>query len=444
MALYNYSQMFWERLAAEEQERQAAYKRAWNYYDGAQPTPLRVKPGQTDDNVILNFYAYIIDKGVSFLFGNMPDIELTEGAETEAEKYLDAVGQKNNLPTLLQNIALNGATCGHCYVEIVPRENDVPRLINLDPAIIRPFWNPDDISQRLWYKIEYEAIAPDAKPVFKKRLIEYSEAANNWQITRYEKREGQPYYQQVGDTVIWNYPFPPILDWQNLPAPNVFWGKRDIEQVAPQNGINFVASNIQRIIRFHGHPKTIGKGFNAQSVNVGPDEMFVIPSADGDVKNLEMQSDLSSTRAYFEMLIDLFLQLHHTPNVNPTKVSLGALSGFALKILYGDLLALTDKKRNTYGDALKELTIRLLTIGGYAPETPTLHWQSPLPENEVEATDVVLKQVDAKLASMETARAKLNLDNETERERIAAEQTEGNSVGAQILRAFNGGTGAGV
>lgn len=441
MALYNYSQVFWERIAEEERQRHEAYRQAQQFYDGAQPMPLRVRAGQTDDNVILNLYGYIVDKGVSFLFGKPPSIEVTEGTESDEEKYLETVWQRNHLPTLMQNVALNGAIFGHCFLEIVPRENDVPRLINLDPAIVRPYWSPDDVEQRLWYKIEYEALGADARPIIKKRLIEWDAERNNWQITKYEMRQGEAQYRLVEGPILWDYDFPPILDWQNLPVPNVFWGKRDIEQVAPQNGINFVASNIQRIIRFHGHPKTIGKGFNAEGVNVGPDEMFIIPSKDGDVKNLEMQSDLSATRAYFDMLVDLFLQLHHTPNMNPTKVSVGSLSGFALKILYGDLLALTNKKRNTYGDALAELSRRLLILAGLKPQTPKIHWASPLPENEQEATSVVVTQKDAGLISQETARAKLGYDDEVETERIQAETTNANTLGSQLLRAFNAGVG---
>lgn len=439
MPIFNYSQAFWGRIAQEEQARQASYRHAMSYYGGAQSMPLRIKANQPNDNVILNLYSYIIDKGVSFLFGKPVDIELTEGETTAAEKYLSQVYQANHFDSFIQDVALNGALCGHCFVEIQPRAGNVPRLINLDPAIVRPQWSPDDIDKRLWYKIEYEALDENAKQVFKKRLIEWNEPAARWEITQFERRQYDPQFRQIGDVVLWNYEFPPILDWKNLPSPNTFFGKRDIEQVAPQDGINFVASNIQRIIRFHGHPKTIGKGFNAQGVNIGPDDMFIIPSENGDVKNLEMQSDLGATRAYFEMLVDLFLQLHHTPNMNPTKISIGALSGFALRVLYGDLLALTEKKRLMYGDALIELVYRLLVLGGFEAQTPTLHWQSPLPENAQEQTTVLTGQMDAGLISKETARATLGVDNEVENERLTAERLQGDSVGASILRAFNAG-----
>jgi len=61
--------LFWEQLAGDEMERLAKYKRGWLYYYGQHDAQLKVKPGQPDDNVILNLAQYAVDLGVDFLFG---------------------------------------------------------------------------------------------------------------------------------------------------------------------------------------------------------------------------------------------------------------------------------------------------------------------------------------------------------------------------------------
>lgn len=446
MAIFNYSQAFWERIAREEQARLQSYKLAWEYYEGRQPRSLKVKPQQPDDNVILNLYAYVIDKGVSFLFGKdlRMDLDANTKDETPAEKHLAAVWKANNKMAFLQDVALNGANCGHCFVEIVPQQDKPARLINLDPAIVRPHWDPDDIERRLWYKIEYEALNDEGKQVFRKRLIEWNKDTDTWLISRFEKLAGQPHYTQLAE-VPWNYPFPPIVDWKNLPAPNVFFGRRDIEEVAAQNGVNFIASNMQKIIRYHAHPKTWAKGFTAaQGVTVGPDDMIIIPSENGNVGNLEMQSDLVATRAYFDTLVDLFLRLNHTANLDPAKVSVGALSGFALKILNWDALAVTDKKHLLYGWGIREINRRLLILGGLEEEETNLYWQSPLPENRKETADELKVEIEIGTVSKETAASDLGRDWNQEQERKQTEAQQNDSVGAELLRAFNAGKGTGT
>ncbi len=250
MPIFDYTPQFWEALAAAENARLSEYRVAWNYYKGQQPAPLKLKPGQPNDNLLINLYAYAVDKGVSFLFGKELtfDLDGAQTAETPAETYLAQVWAKNKKTTFLQKVALNGALNGHCFVEIDPQgPQGVPRLINLAAEYVRPFWDPDDIEKVLWYKIQYTGVDRDLKRVTVKRLIERDEASNTWLISRYEQRENAPTFTRVSE-MVWPYPFAPIVDWQNLPMPNEYFGAQDIPQVAGQNGINFVASNLQRII----------------------------------------------------------------------------------------------------------------------------------------------------------------------------------------------------
>lgn len=440
-ATQEYNVLYWDQIAQEEQTRQSVYKRNWSYYRGEHARLLSVEPGGADDNLVMNLYAYIVDKGVSFLFGKEVGFQIEEGRDTPEEQYLREMWATNKRMTLLHNLALNGANCGHCFVEIVPRDGLPPRLINLDPAIVRPQWDADDLEKVLWYKIEYPSLNPKTNKIeYKKRMIEWLEATNTWLITKYIKKDKMVEYQQDGERIAWEYPFSPIVDWQNLPAPNEYFGKPDITSLAGQNAINFNLSNTQSILRYHGHPQTVGSGFSVDTLKVAPNKAIVLPDKDSKLWNLEMQSDGNATDKFLERLIDLFMMVNHTPNMSPTKVSIGALSGFALRVLYGDLLDITETKRRLYGDGMEEVDRRVRILNGATDVKPTKQmWQSPLPENKGELIDQLTKEMDAGVTSKETAQQELGRDPETEKARLESERVEGGNVGAQLLRAFNAG-----
>ena len=100
--------------------------------------------------------------------------------------------------------------------------------------------------------------------------------------------------------------------------------------------------------------------------------------------NLEMATDLASSRQHKTDLEEALHQIAGVPRLDPERVNLGALSGFALQILYGPLLAKTDDKRGTYGGMLQQINRALLVLGGYEDEIVNNVWQSPLPGNAVE------------------------------------------------------------
>jgi hypothetical protein len=92
-----------KRTLAEETARQAKMSRAQRAYDGDFPKPLKVKPGQPDDNVTVNVIAPVVDMGVHFLFGAPPEITISMpgkgGAEDESPDEGDDTGQGEQPPT---------------------------------------------------------------------------------------------------------------------------------------------------------------------------------------------------------------------------------------------------------------------------------------------------------------------------------------------------------
>lgn len=437
------SLLLWEQRRQEERrDRLDSYRRNWEYYNGRHNLPLPTRTGQPDDNVILNLPKLIVDKSASYLFGKSVGFELAEGETTPEEQYLADVWAANRKMTFLLKYAKSGGLYGHGFIKIVPDgvRPGVPRLVALEPEIVTVDWDEQDIDRVTRYRIEWVAAGDDGRPRYYRQDI--TRDGERWQVEN-QRAQGQGSYGPDPDNpdLVWPYSWPPIIDNQNLPLPGAYYGQSDLEEIRTQDAINYVASNIQRILRYHAHPKTVAAGVGSGDLRAGADDVTLLPSPDAWIKNLEMASDLGSSLAFLERLTLWLLRVTRTPNLDPTQVSVGALSGFALKILYGDALEKTNEKRLTYGDMLVELNRRLLELGGYGPDLwTTLHWQDPLPEDAAAERQRDEFELTNGVASLETVRARRGLDNEVEETRIAAEQAarsarEGN-VGALLVQDF--------
>jgi hypothetical protein len=437
-------------LTEAHRDRQALYKAYWKYYRGQHRKALKVRANQPDDNVTLNYSKRAVNKGVQFLFGKPVTFQIDAAAETRTpdELYLDTVwGTDEEKQTLLQKIALNGAVTGTAVVRLYPPEANVPdalpRIVNIDPAILDVLTNPDDIEDVRAYHLVWKS-GDD----WKRHRIDV-QADGTW-LTTEEVRASQDRDWRMVAEIPWPYPFAPIVTAQNLPLPNEFWGMSDLEDADINDAINFTASNIARILKFHAHPKTIGTGFAANMLqSTAVDEFWAINVEGAKVANLEMQSDLASSHEFLSTLKTAHAKVTNVPDLDPAVVNVGALSGFALRILYGDLEEVTNVKRNTYGALLAEINKRTLAIGRgvvYGSVVVKNDWKSPLPSNPLEEAQTL--EIDVRNGlSKETYLEKRGYDAKKETERKTAEQDAAaeqfGNVGEMHLTAFDRGNGNG-
>ena len=98
-----------------------------------------------------------------------------------------------------------------------------------------------------------------------------------------------------------------MVDSQSLPDRAGYYGDPDLVRPELNDALNFVASNTMRIIKHHGHPKTIGTGMRASEVQeTAVDGFWSVPNPDAKIANLEMQSDLGSSMAFLQLLQQWF------------------------------------------------------------------------------------------------------------------------------------------
>lgn len=431
------------QMAFEERQRIERFAAAWAAYYGRGPKPLRIKAGKPDDNVQANHLRTIVNKGVTALVGK--GMKWDYGDDEQAQAYLDAIWKGSRRSRTLKTCVLNGAVCGHTFMKIAPQAAGMPRIIVLDPATVTAYWKKDDLNAVYKYRIQWNDVDDTGRPIIRRQIIEQV-SESEWLITDAESRPDSTVWTTTA-TTRWPYAFAPIIDCQNLPAPNEFWGLADIEAdvIGLQRSIDFTLSNLQRIIRYHAHPKTWGKGFNATDLRVAADETIVLPNAGAELHNLEMTSDLGSSLELYKRMKEALHAITQVPEVATGKLDTsGPLSGVALQVLYQPLVEITDAKREEYGEMFLELNRRLLVLANMAPSPGTLIWPDVIPKDAKAERETAV--IDEQLGvSQDTILQQLGYDPDAE---AAKRDANGTDAADKLLTAMtrrplptSGGTG---
>ncbi len=407
--------------AREKAQREQTWRRAWRHYHGTPPRPLIVRAGEPDDNVIISFGRLIVDKSAFFLFGQDVTSELTE--TPPAQDWLDECWRRNKRGLTLQKLATNGGVTGQAFAKLLPATTTgaYPRIVVLDTQTVDVIWEDDDFEDIIEYQI-----TSDPTPAAKTRQLVQKQDTGTWLIL--DQQMLLPSSEGVWQTVRttpWPWDFPPIVACQNLPAPNTYWGEADLtdDVIHILGAINRIASQYQKIIRVHAYPKTWSRGLGNKTLRIGIDDVINLPSETAELHNLEMQSDLGSTAALLDRLLDYLSFISHTPKVAmgaPDQE--GALSGVAMQLRYAPLVEKTEVKRRTYGDLLIELDRRLLALGGWGEGHITqLHWPELLPSDPLQERQALV--IDDSLGvSTETILTKRGYDPDLEAKRRTAER----------------------
>ena len=470
-----------EDVIKAEQARRAVIREAWKYYDGWHASPLKVTPGQRDDNILLNFCRVLVNDSVAWLFGHpetgvlkfavdaptvpdaVEDAEIREdGTDTPLEKaiaLLERVYTASGGFAFFQRWGMHGTLAGHSFVKLVPRkapgtatgalltldESTPARLVVLDPEQVAVMTDPADTTRPMAFKVEWErTLAENGRKtvyLYRQLVVRTSEEEPEaWVIADFRaKKLKKRTWELVNGPFAWPYAWCPIVDTPNLLHGKNYWGITDLEDVTRVNdAINFSASNTGRILKFHGHPKTIATGVPADGiVPTAVDDLWAVDAPDAKVYNLEMQSDLSAAQNFVDMLRMAFWTIGRGLDLSVFKDRIGQVTNFGLRILAHRALTKNGDKRVLYGQALKQINAHLLEMGGLTGYTTTTTWPDPLPADP--QTEVSTQEAERRLGvvSKQTIAEERGRSWEVERARMEEEQKNSMNLGQFLTDQFD-------
>ena len=420
-----YNQGVLSGLDHETAERFARYKIFWKYYRGEHKKHL--KPRQfgasqgPDDNVTVNLSRRVVNKGASFLFGEPLEWEVKGANQESVKETLNAIWKSAEWKmSFLGEMAINGGVTGDFYLQVLAPTpvNPLPRVINLNPGIVIPYCDNDDVDMVTEYELRWRS----GRHMTRTRYI-WADDGLSWDVIN-EIKTGNIWVSDARNpNEVWNYTWAPIIHGKNLPNPNNFFGVSDLEDADLNDAINGAVSNLNRIVRIFAHPIVWGKMFNQSDLDVSKIALSKDPGA--ALGALELARDVSGVQGFAQFLSSEFSEVTQVPENDSDRMRIGAQSGFAMRVLFHELVQKTNTKRSSYGSAIVDTCKRLLELAGEGENNEIkLHWKSPLPVDPHEQVESDSFDLAQGLASRETVATRRGYDWKQEQERIKAQNID--------------------
>jgi len=417
-------------LDSERNSLTQRFSKGEKYYNGNHPNSLIVgEDDDYDDNVIINVTKQAFDRTKSFLVASMPRFQFNTDSdgETDEEKYIRECWINNGGAVFLDRVFSNGGKLGHNFVRLIPptRHNPYVRLVNIKPGRMVAYWKADDMDTVIWYEMMWTIGDTEYLIDFINEAdFPVDEQTEQWRIVQYSRRKNSNTWEKDAEE-IWPFYFGPIVDWPHIPEPNDRYGRPETtdDQLSLNRSVNKIASDINRILRFHAFPKTIGTGIapgDVQATSI--DSFFATPNKDANIYNLEMKSDLASSMAMLQFLTDAFLAQARVVIMRGTVKDFQRVTNTGIRAVFLDMIAKNQVLRWSYGSAAQEISRRMLMVKGMNYEQrPDIIWDDPLPEDDTEAINNLAIELTHKLVSRETASKKRGYTWDEETSRMASE-----------------------
>lgn len=427
-----------------DRQRLERIAKAWRYYEGDQEPQLVRRPGEkADDNVTMNVVETAIDAVTDFMFGEHLELPLN-GMDPEGEEqdYVDRCWRTSGGMSLLGDLRTNGAVAGHAFLKLEVTEGQLtrvmpPRLRVLDPSTVTPFCTEDDHSIVMEYRIAWNVTRGNKVIAKRQRIVN---EGLGWVIVDEESDAATTRWTVTG-TTRWLYPWPPVIDTKNLPRPNQYWGRPDVDVdlLRLQDAINAVGSDARRVSRLLGHTQVWASGVQGDDLSADPGEAILLP----DDAKMGVVGPPSTPDAHLRLLERFKSAFHEqvrVPEVTAGRLDgIGQLSGLAMRILYGPLMRKVSVARGLYGGLIDETNRRLLELADYEVVETKPAWPKVVPTDPKE--DALTAQERQKAGvSIQTTLQELGLDPEAEatQRQVEAESRPVNDLGAALL-GFNAG-----
>lgn len=447
------------------------YRLAVQYYLGQQEKPLIIEDPDEDpdDNTMINLVQMTADRTVSFLFPDVPRVDLDPASvdDTPEEIWVkDFFAANGGLQSLIK-LGLRGFLAGEDYIRLkpVPKrfKNDperFPTMTVLDPTAITIYWRADDVGSVIWYEMRYVA----GTTVIIEDFV-HREETDDWIIYKYQAEPqntvdftGAPTQHGMASNVFGldflnfttDWPFelvdkaihtssiPPIIEFPHLPHPDDRHGLSEFTQKDLQDTINRIASERNRIVRENSDPVDVVTGTDPEDVQA-TGNLLTISEAGAKVTRLEMKGDMAGATAVLDKLIEVYLAIARVVLLKGEAKDLQRVTNASVRTLFLDALSKNAVLQSSYGAGLQKLVKLALEMAfeqgviNTNPSTlkPIIKFAEPLPVDQTEIANINAIAVNGGWRSLRTAATKGGDDWAFE---TAAKETEQQAADERALK----------
>lgn len=417
--------------------RIAYYIRYRRMYDGwiirentsqvEQWKPLRFNYAQPIVNIGADFLA---GKPITFTVNN------NENAMNKADEIWTESGGSGRFH---ENATLAGIYGDACAILSKPEDEEVTCIRWLDPCICSPVFDPHDYERIMELAIGYEI-------PLNGRAVKYSEVWKEGTVTI-----------KHDDTIVSTDSYDeeafggvPAVWIRNRYVKGDTYGCSDIAPVAELiEEYDHLCEKMTRIVDYYAAPNIMAKGISKKQMETLPkgERTMYFVGNEGDMKFIEWAGPAPGIDVHLDRVFRTIANISETPEIalSQQQDKIGPISGIALKLLFGPLLAKTTRKRTTVWEpALTRIMWMALLNEGIQVELDELsiEWQDPLPEDITAFWTTATQKDEVGVSKKQILREAGYTEEEIgqmEEERAKEQEDLGN----QILKQFNSGQVAG-
>lgn len=415
-------------LDSDLQRRATWFDTVWKYYHGEHSAQLDIKDDEPDDNTTLNLVREVVDRTVAFLFSTIPRFELDAAAseETPNEAWLRGFWEANDGLALLHDFAYNGAMMGDTYVRVLPPDNEehpYPIILPINPKAIQTYWEAGNIRKVLWHELNWTI---EDLTVATDYILDVVKREGGWTLYYYKSTQGAAQFTEYKREE-WNLQLPPVIHSKHLPNPQSYYGMGEFTpaQIDLNDKVNLIASEINRIIRYHASPKTVATGVEPGEIQTTAiDQLFSVPSDKAEIYNLEMKSDLSASSAHFERLRQVFLSESRVIMLAGAVKDFQRVTNAGVRTVFIDQLLKTAVLVWNYGKLLAQVSRVAAALGGLGSDViPKVVFADPLPVDATEVVNVAMLERQMQVVSRQSIAVQrgYNWDDELKKQQAEAE-----------------------
>ena len=370
-------QALFKLLSDAERSRVKDYATFKDFYDGNH-WDLLSDGDEGGPRVTFNYCASFSNVLSSLEMRGGVNFKFKKDVEAKVLPFLNNVYEDNSMASQFDDFSVAKSIAGDSFFHVYfssPTTLDDTGNIVANPDYYDPYGeNPNGkiVIKRIPSAIVFPEYEEGYEHTMKSCRIIYpykgSDGKYHVVIYLYTKAFSALYVDDMNKPPVWRrantLPVIPIFHFRNLSVDGSNFGCSDLVNVIPLNmEYNVKASNSSVILDYHSSPITCVFGANINQLEKGPGKLWGGLPKDGDVKHLEMKSDLAAASAYMQSVKAAMHEVAGVAKLATGSVDIPAnISSVALNLLFGPMLDIAKKKRNKTAEVLVEMNKYIIAL----------------------------------------------------------------------------------